>query len=166
MKTVSIQPKEHNLALVIPTSTPARYIELDRQYIGGIWRHGHEGSMLIEADPFTGETLTEIVQANKDDLDEAYQSATKAQISWAARNPADRAAIMLRSSRIMERRRDEIVDWLIKESGSTRMKAELEWQWVYSLTVEAASYPHRLAGKILPTTNMAKRAERISSHSV
>src|SRR6266404_9259517 len=106
---------------------PTRYTELDQQYIGGIWRCGKEGSRLIDTDPFTGEALAEIVQASGTDLDEAYESAAKAQVSWAARNPAERAAIMLRSSRIMEQRRDEIVDWLIKESGSTRLKAELEW---------------------------------------
>jgi aldehyde dehydrogenase (NAD+) len=148
MATVSIQPREQNRASVIPTSTPGRYTELDRQYIGGIWRRGHEGSKLIDTDPFTGDTLAEIVQANKDDLDEAYQTAARAQVSWAVRNPAERAAIMLRASRIMEQRRDEIVGWLIKESGSTWMKAELEWQWVYSITLQAASFPHRVEGKI------------------
>jgi aldehyde dehydrogenase (NAD+) len=158
MATVSIQSKEQNPAAVIPTSTPGRYTELDRQYIGGIWRHGHEGSKLIDTDPFTGETLAEIVQANQEDLDEAYQSAAKAQISWAAKNPAERAAIVMRSSRIMEERRDEIVDWLIKESGSTRMKAELEWQYVYSITLEAASFPHRVEGKILPIDEYGKES--------
>jgi aldehyde dehydrogenase (NAD+) len=158
MATVSIQPREQNPASVIPTSTPSRYTELDRQYIGGIWRHGHEGSKLIDTDPFTGETLVEIVQANGSDLDEAYQSAAKAQGSWAAKNPAERAEVMLRFSRIMEQRRDEIVDWLIKESGSTRMKAQLEWQFVYSMTVEAASFPHRVEGKILPIDECGKES--------
>jgi len=73
---------------------------------------------------------------------------------------------MVRSSRIMEQRRDEIVDWLIKESGSTRLKAELEWQWVYLITVQAASFPHRLEERSFLLTNLAKRAGRISSHSV
>jgi aldehyde dehydrogenase (NAD+) len=58
----------------------------------------------------------------------------------------------------MEQRRDEIVDWLVHESGSTRMKAELEWQWVYSITLEAASFPHRLEGKILPLDEYDKES--------
>jgi aldehyde dehydrogenase (NAD+) len=158
MATVSIQNTEQNRVSATTTSAPNRYTELDQQYIGGIWRRGKEGSRLIDTDPFTGETLAEIVQANKTDLDEAYQSAAKAQVSWAATNPAERAAIMLRSSRIMEQRRDEIVDWLVKESGSTRTKAELEWQWVYSITLEAASFPHRLEGKILPIDEYGKES--------
>jgi aldehyde dehydrogenase (NAD+) len=42
--------------------------------------------------------------------------------------PAERAAVMLRSATIMEQRHDEIIDWLVKESGSTRVKAEFEYQ--------------------------------------
>jgi aldehyde dehydrogenase (NAD+) len=41
--------------------------------------------------------------------------------------PATRAAVLRRAAAIMESRRAEIVDWLIHESGSTRIKAELEW---------------------------------------
>jgi aldehyde dehydrogenase (NAD+) len=158
MPTSTFKNTEQSRAVATAPSAPDRYTELDRQYIGGIWRYGKEGSSLIDTDPFTGETLAEIVQANENDLDEAYQSAAKAQVSWAARNPADRAAIMLRSSRIMEQRRDEIIDWLVKESGSTRMKAELEWQWVYSITLEAASFPHRLEGRILPLDEDGKES--------
>src|SRR5260370_6582243 len=57
---------------------------------------------------------------------------------------------MLRSASIMEARHDEIVDWLIHEAGSTRVKAELEWQFVHAVTLEAASFPHRMEGRILP----------------
>ena len=158
MATISIESTHRHRAWETPISPPSRYTGLSKQYISGIWRDGNEGGQLIDTDPFTGETLAEIIQANKTDLDEAYQSAEKAQVSWAARTPAERAAIMLRSSRIMEQRRDEIVDWLIKESGSTRMKAEMEWQWVYTITVEAASFPHRLEGKILPIDEYGKES--------
>jgi hypothetical protein len=38
---------------------------------------------------------------------------------------------MRRAARLMERHRSEIVDWLVRESGSTRLKAETEWQFSY-----------------------------------
>ena len=158
MATISIESTYRDRTWETPTSAPSRYTEIKKQYISGIWRDGKAGSKLIDANPFTGETLLEFVQANQTDLDEAYHSAEKAQVSWAETSPAERAAIMLRSSRVMEQRRDEIVDWLIKESGSTRMKAELEWQWVYSMTIEAASFPHRLEGKILPIDEYGKES--------
>ncbi len=84
------------------------------------------------------------------DLDEAYRSAAKAQVGWAARLPSERADVMIRSAEIMKVRRHEIIDWLIRESGSTRAKAELEWQFLHSITLEAASFPYRAEGQILP----------------
>jgi aldehyde dehydrogenase (NAD+) len=50
----------------------------------------------------------------------------------------------------MKARREEIIDWLIRESGSTRVKAEVEWRFLHSITLEAASFPHRATGHILP----------------
>ena len=89
----------------------------------------------------------------------------KAQVSWAARLLAERAAVMLRSASIMEARHGEIGDWLIRESGSTRVKAELEWQFVHAVTLEAASFPHRMEGRILPLDEALKEAGLIASRS-
>jgi aldehyde dehydrogenase (NAD+) len=50
----------------------------------------------------------------------------------------------------MEARREEIVDWLIRESGSTRIKANIEWQFTHAMTLEAASFPSRAEGHIPP----------------
>jgi aldehyde dehydrogenase (NAD+) len=43
----------------------------------------------VDTDPYSGATLAEMVMANQGDLDEAYRAAAKAQISWAARLPAE-----------------------------------------------------------------------------
>ena len=69
-----------------------------------------------------------------------------------------RAAVMLRAAAIMQERRQEIVDWLIRESGSTRFKAELEWRFVRSIILEAASFPHRVEGRILPLDEAGKES--------
>jgi aldehyde dehydrogenase (NAD+) len=160
---VSTQDETHNQKGTGFSSTPTRYSGFDGQYISGIWRHGKEGSKEIDTDPYTGQTLTEIVQADKSDLDEAYKAAAKAQLSWAAKLPSERTAVMLRSATIMEQRRAEIIDWLIKESGSTRIKAEGEWQAVHSYTIQAASFPYRIEGKILPLDEQGKES-RVYKH--
>src|SRR5258708_18540783 len=72
--------------------------------------------------------------------------------------PAERAAVMLRSESISEARHGEIIDWLIREAGSTRVKAELEWQFVHAVTLEAASFPHRMEGRILPLDEAGKES--------
>ena len=77
-------------------------------------RPGRQGGTLKDTDPYTGETLAEISKADQSDLDEAYQSAAKAQIAWAASSPSERANVMYRSAAIMEARPQEIVNWLIR----------------------------------------------------
>jgi aldehyde dehydrogenase (NAD+) len=134
------------------------YSGFNGQYISGTWRPGKQGGIREDTDPYSGDTLAEIVLANVDDLDEAYRSAAKAQIGWAALLPSERAAVMLRSAAIMEARRQEIIGWLIRESGSTRFKAELEWQFLHSITLEAASFPHRAEGRILPIDETGKES--------
>jgi aldehyde dehydrogenase (NAD+) len=140
------------------SDTPTRYEGFGGQYIDGSWRPGRHGGVRVDTDPYSGETLAEMIMANQSDLDEAYHAAARAQISWAARLPVERAAVMLRSATIMEARHDEIVDWLIRESGSTRVKAELEWQFVHAVTLEAASFPHRTEGRILPLDEAGKES--------
>ena len=120
------------------------------QFIAGAWRDGASGRRSKDIDPYTGETVAEFALAGKADLDAAYQAAAKAQVAWAAQLPADRAAVLGRAATLMEARRDEIIRWVIRESGSTRIKASLEWSSVYAVIRDAATMPYRVEGRSLP----------------
>jgi aldehyde dehydrogenase (NAD+) len=137
-------------------STP--YSGFTGQYIGGMWRDGRSGEELKDTDPYTAETVAEITLADQSDLDKAYVAAAKAQASWAEMLPSERASVTLRAAAVIDARRDEIVNWLIRESGSTRIKADFEWQLVHALTLEAASLAHRSAGRILPIDEPGKES--------
>ena len=94
--------------------------------LAGGWREGRAGKTGTDTDPWTGDTLTEIPLASAGDLDEAFRGAAAAQSDWAARPPAQRAWVMLAAARIMEERKTEITGWVVRESGGTLAKAELE----------------------------------------
>ncbi|MFN3525859.1 MAG: aldehyde dehydrogenase family protein, partial [Paracoccus sp. (in: a-proteobacteria)] len=72
--------------------------------------------------------------------------------------PATRAEIFYRARNILDRRRDEVIGWLIRESGSTRMKAEVEFGAVRAGMTEAASMPYLMHGAILPVDRPGKEA--------
>lgn len=127
-----------------------RYSGFDRQFINGSWRPGRRGVAIRDIDPYTGETLVEISAADLRDVDEAYESAQKAQPAWAGRLPAERAEVLRRAATVMEARHDEIIGWLIRESGSTRVKAEAEWQIVHTGMLEHQAYAYQVSGRILP----------------
>ncbi len=145
-------------AETVTNKNPRPYSGFDGQYIDGALRPGLQGSKRQDTDPYSGETLAEIAMANQSDLDAAYQAAAHVQPKWAAALPAERATVMLRSAAIMQERHQEIVDWLIRESGSTRLKAELEWQ------LRAGHHP---GGRVVSTSSRgpdsssgSKRARR------
>src|SRR5690242_8123874 len=134
------------------------YSGFDQVFIAGRWQNGRSDRPNRDVNPWTGETLTEISQATREDLDAAYASAKDAQRGWAALLPGERAAVMRRAAAIMDARHDEIVWWLVHESGSTRLKASLEWQAVHGVLGEAASLPHLVEGRILPTDAPGKES--------
>jgi aldehyde dehydrogenase (NAD+) len=109
--------------------------------------------------------LVEIPQASRADLDKAYTGAAKAQTAWGAALPGERAEVMRRAAQVMRARRDEIVSWLIREAGSTRIKATLEWEAVHTGMLEAASLPYLVEGRILAADVPEKKAGSIASLS-
>lgn len=131
-------------------AAPSPYEGFDRQYLGGRWVHGHADERNVDRDPYSGETLVEIPMATADDLDHAYRTAARAQREWVTALPATRRDVLLRATQIMVRRKDELVDWIIRESGGTRIKGELEWQLVLGGLHEAATFPSIMEGSILP----------------
>ena len=119
------------------------------QYINGTWRKGRSARRLDDRNPFNGEALLQMPLASVSDLDEAYQAAQAAQSDWAQLQPIQRSAQLEKLARVIQNRREEIIDWLIHESGSTRIKASLECQATLNLVRECASLPMQVEGRIL-----------------
>ena len=130
--------------------TAAVYADFTRQFIAGRWQQGRGERVNENRNPYTGETLVEIPQASASDLDDAYSSAARAQVDWAARMPGERAEVMRRVAHIMRQRRDEIIGWIVREAGGTLIKATLEWEAVHAVVNEAAALPYLVESRILP----------------
>ncbi len=126
--------------------------------VDGVWRPGRLDVTLADHDPYSGETLLEIPLADARDVDDAYRAAAHAQRAWAAALPQERRDVLERAALIFERRKDEILRWLVRESGSTIAKANLEWQFAHLGLYEAASYPFHVEGRVLPATVPGKES--------
>jgi aldehyde dehydrogenase (NAD+) len=137
-------------------ATPQPYAGFDRMPVGGEWRQGKMNRVLQDFDPYTGQMIIEIPQCDRSDLDAAYAAAAEAQIAWAHALPTTRANVLRRASEVLEARRDEVISWLIRESGSTRLKATLEYESTHAVMVWAASAPYLVEGRELPTDIPAK----------
>ncbi|WP_136476133.1 aldehyde dehydrogenase family protein [Pseudomonas sp. DG56-2] len=140
------------------TETCPHYSDLHLQPIAGQWRTGAAGKSLRVTNPYNDALLLEIPQANRDDLDAAYREAGRVQPHWAALGPAARAAVLHEVVAVFDRRRDEIIDWIIRESGSTRLKAQLEWGAARAIALESASFPARVHGRIVESNVPGKES--------
>jgi len=142
----------------IATEPPARYEGFGRMPIAGSWRQGRSGRIGCDRDPYSGDTLLEIPLADVRDVDEAYRAAAASQHRWAASVPQERRDVLERAAWIAEARKDEIVDWLIKEAGTTRTAALLQWRLFHDQLLEHATYPFHAAGRILPSSVPGKES--------
>lgn len=138
------------------TGQPTPYNDLDKLYIAGTWRDGASGKRAQDVNPYDQKMLATHVLADRSDVDEAYAAAEKVQKSWAATPPAERTAVMTRAVRIFDERHEELVDWCQRESGGTRVKAEFEVAAARNNAEEAASFPYRMHGDILPSDTPGK----------
>lgn len=130
---------------------PAPYTGLERLFIGGRWVSGRSQHTVKPIDPYHRAVIMEIPAANQQDIDDAFQAAKKAQVEWANTLPSDRSKVMRRAADIMDARREEMIAWSIREAGSPRKKATLEWQIARNLMDQAISAPYAAQGHILPS---------------
>ncbi|MDI5922587.1 aldehyde dehydrogenase family protein [Halomonas sp. LR5S13] len=136
------------------------YRDFHLQPIAGEWREGTSDRRTTVTNPYDGSALLDIRLADRSDLDAAFLAAEKAQAEWAATPPAERSALLQRVVEIFDARKEEIIDWLIRESGSTRLKANVEWGAARGITQEAASMPGRVHGMTL-ASNVPGKENRV-----
>ena len=127
------------------------YSKLTKNYISGEWKNGNGNTELEVDNPYSGEIIGKIKTASIDDINEAYESAKEAQKIWKDKNPFERSQIMEKAVQLFESHREELVNILIKESGSSHLKANVEVDFVIAITKESASFPLRMGGEIIPS---------------
>ncbi|WP_328813315.1 aldehyde dehydrogenase family protein [Rhodococcus sp. NBC_00297] len=137
------------------------YDGFDTLPIAGQWRVGRDGRTADDLNPYSGDVLTTLPLADAADVDAAFTAASIAQRDWESTLPTERADVFHRAARIMEERKDEIVDWLVAEVGAIRPRAEWEWLAVRAVMLESASYPTRSAGRILPAALIDGKENRV-----
>lgn len=93
-------------------------------YTGG-WSDASRGVDDVSA-PADGSLVEKIGRGTAADVATAAAAAAAAQPAWEAMDPADRAAILYKAADILQANTDELVPWIIRESGSIPPKAGIE----------------------------------------
>lgn len=125
---------------------------LGKQFIGGEWRDGQSNRHLNNINPYNDQVIVTYKMANVQDIDLAYQSAQKAKEEWDRVNPYKKRDILENAVKYIEANEEEITSIIMDELGGTRLKAAFEIGLVKNIIREAATFPLRMEGKILPST--------------
>ncbi|MDH6675122.1 aldehyde dehydrogenase family protein [Paenibacillus glucanolyticus] len=132
------------------------YLQLGKQFIDGEWRDGSSSITLPDINPYNDEVITAFQIASVADIDAAYQAACKAQLEWDKVNPYNKRDILENAVKYIEVNEEEITSIIVQELGGTRLKAAFEIGLVKNIIKEAATFPLRMEGKILPSVENGK----------
>ncbi len=125
---------------------------LDKQYIAGEWRDGQSEHVYVDANPYDNSTVAKFRMASVEDVDFAYESAKRVQKDWAQVNPFEKRELFERAVRILDENVEPITQIITDEIGGTYLKGIIEISLVRNILKEAATYPMRMEGKILPSS--------------
>jgi benzaldehyde dehydrogenase (NAD) len=112
------------------------------------WTTGSDGVVDI-VEPATGTVLGRAGMASAEDVYAAATRAARAQKEWAAKRPAERAAVLRRAGQFFEDHAEELNLWIQRETGAIAPKAGLETLVAANECFDAAGLPHHPAGDVL-----------------
>ncbi|WP_394278411.1 aldehyde dehydrogenase family protein, partial [Microbacterium sp.] len=97
--------------------------------------------------PATGQAVRDVASASIDETDAAVDRAVRAQRSWAALAPLERADALRRFSRVVEVHIEELAQLEVLEAGHPIGSARWEAAHVAQVLAYYAGAPERLIGK-------------------
>ena len=134
------------------------YTALDQQFIAGKWQPGRSQQIIQNLNPYTQDLIFNLQAASTADVDAAYTAAIKAFQEATLKSVQLRQDVLHKLHQIIQLRREEITDWLIVESGSTRLKAGLEVEAALGIIKESQSFPDQLQTEELQSQDPQRKS--------
>ncbi|PZP29209.1 MAG: benzaldehyde dehydrogenase [Kocuria rhizophila] len=116
-------------------------------YING-WRDGSGDSISVQ-NPASEAVLGSVGSASPADVYDAARQASEAQVAWAALKPTERAAVLRKAGQLFEENTEEIIDWVVRETGAIQPKAGMEANVAAQECFEASALPTHARGEVL-----------------
>ncbi len=116
-------------------------------FIDGASVAGTSGRYGDVFNPNTGEVQARVALATTAELDQAVQSAVRAQADWAQVNPQRRARVMFEFKRLIERDMDVLAEILSSEHGKVIADSKGDIQRGLEVIEFACGVPHLLKGE-------------------
>ena len=132
-------------------STTKSEIKAHRQFIAGAWTGAADGRTFEDFDPFNGEVIATVPAASRPDAKRAVEAAAAAFPDWSKSPPAVRQRVFLKAADILEKRSDEVVLMLARETGCTFGFGMFQMGFVPGLLRQAAALAYEPIGEVIPS---------------
>ncbi|GAB3062619.1 aldehyde dehydrogenase family protein [Virgibacillus ainsalahensis] len=118
--------------------------EFNKNYINGEWVEGESSTTYNDINPYDNSTVTTVKLATKEQLEEAFDIADNAQKKWAKSTVDERKEVIQKTIEYIKDNHEEIVKMIVKESGGTILKANVEIGLTLEVIEEALNYAGEL----------------------
>jgi aldehyde dehydrogenase (NAD+) len=114
-----------------------QYLELNKSFINGEWVEGLSSNSYNILNPYDDSVITTVKLATKEQTQEAFEAAQQAQKKWAKSSAEERKAVIRKALEYFKENKEAILETLVVETGSTYVKAEMEYQITLDELIEA-----------------------------
>ena len=116
------------------------------------------GGVAADLEPATGEALADVGDANAEDVAASCSAAAEAQRDWARRSHEQRAQILIDAAAQIRENYDELVEWIMRETGGVRAKADTELQDAIQRLHHSAALTGAGFGEMIPSGFPGRRS--------
>jgi len=122
---------------------------MHKMFIGGSWVDAADGQVFDDKNPYNGESFASVAAGKLTDVQRAVDAAQSAFPTWSATLPGERRRIFLKAADVLEAKREQLVQWLIDETGATFGMAMFQSFYTPTILREAAAQVSEPKGEIL-----------------
>lgn len=114
--------------------------ELNKSFINGQWTEGESNKTVEIVNPYDRSLITTVKLATKSQVQEAFDIAKEAQKEWAKSTVEQRRAVLGKALEFLVNNKEEIVATLIRETGGTVLKCNVEHHLTIEFLQESIKY--------------------------
>jgi aldehyde dehydrogenase (NAD+) len=103
-----------------------RYEDLNKSFINGEWTEGLSERTYDILNPYDHSVITTVRLATAKQLEEAFEAAKEAQKQWGKTTVEERREVLRKTLEYFRVNREAIIDLIVRETGSSFVKANFE----------------------------------------
>jgi aldehyde dehydrogenase (NAD+) len=117
-----------------------RYEDFNKSFINGEWTEGLSARTYDILNPYDNSVVTSVRLATAKQLQESFEIAKEAQKEWAKTSVEERREVLHKTAEYLKANREAIVDVIVRETGGTFLKANVEVHLTLELLEESIKF--------------------------